>query len=186
MWNAGNITRIFTAITLFIAAAVLVITAGLPNRADYTGQFVEGVGYVAPEIGAFAPPITAKNLDGTVFQLEQPRDKTLILNFWATWCEPCQAEMPLLQAIQDECSAYMQVMGMNADENPIIVTDWLKTNQITFVILIDENHQLQTRYRVLGLPSTFVISPSGKIHAIFYGAVTETALRATFETCIAD
>jgi thiol-disulfide isomerase/thioredoxin len=179
--------RIGLAIGLFCLAFALILQAGLPQRADYTGQFVAGMGYVAPEIGALAPPLTGQTLaENLPFSLEQQRGKTVILNFWATWCVPCQIEMPLLQLLQDECPAKVQVIGINAGENPALVADWLKTNALTFVILIDNNQQHQTRYRVLGLPSTYVISPTGKIDTIFYGAVSESALRATLADCTVD
>lgn len=175
------------AIGLFCLAFALIVHSGLPNRADYTGQFVAGIGYVAPEIGAFAPPVVGQTLaENLPFSSEQQRGKTLILNFWATWCVPCQTEMPLLQLLQDECPAALRVVGINVGENPALVADWLKTNGITFAILMDNNQQHQTRYRVLGLPATYVISPAGKISALFYGATSETTLRAAVAVCTAD
>lgn len=181
-----RITRMFIALITFMMALALLIRAGLPNRADYTGRLLEGIGYVAPEVGAFAPPFTATTLEGTPFELGYATGKTTLLNFWATWCEPCKIEMPLLQTIHEECAGNVQVVGVNAGENPIGVNDWLKTNGITFAILMDENHQQHMLYRVPGLPSTFVISPTGRIAAVFYGAVSETALRAALENCTAD
>ncbi len=181
-----NYARLGLGLVAMGLALGLLIAAGLPNRADYTGQFVADR-YVAPEMGAFAPPITGRTFaENLPFTLEQQRGKFVILNFWATWCIPCQVEMPLLQLLQDECPASVQVVGMNAGENPALVADWLKTNALTFVILMDDNQQQQTRYRVPGLPTTYVISPTGKINAIFYGAVADTALRAAVDHCPAD
>ncbi|MEO8395104.1 MAG: TlpA disulfide reductase family protein, partial [Chloroflexota bacterium] len=99
----------------FATAFALLFAAGLPNRAAYTGQILANGQVVAPEIGAFAPPIDAPTLDGTV-DLAQLRGTPVIINFWATWCVPCRVEMPELQAYHQAHPA-ARVLAVNLGES---------------------------------------------------------------------
>lgn len=165
------------AIILLIAAAALVIDAGLPQRSDYTRVGQIGALPVAPEIGALAPPFTAESNDGT-FTL-MPGQPT-ILNFWATWCVPCEIEMPELQAFQTAHPA-IRVIAVNAGETPDTALAWAAARDLRLRIAFDPANTITRRYAARGLPTTFVIASDGIIQHIFYGATTRAALEAHFD-----
>lgn len=153
---------------------MLWLWAGLPQRAEFVGQSVTGLGYVAPEVGAFAPPFYAYTPEGERVALSQWLGQTVILNFWATWCEPCALEMPDLQEVF-EASA-VTVLGINLGEAPQEVQAWRAKFGITFPLLIDDNNAVARAYHLRGQPTTLVIAPDGRIHRIFYGATNAQTL----------
>jgi thiol-disulfide isomerase/thioredoxin len=109
-----------------------VIAAGLPERSAYTGQMIDGEGIAAPEIGALAPNFTAPTLTGSV-ELNALRGQPVVVNFWATWCAPCEIEMPELQAFQSAHPS-ARVLAVNLGEPPALITDWLSERGITLDI----------------------------------------------------
>jgi thiol-disulfide isomerase/thioredoxin len=166
---------------LCIGLALLVVgAAGLPERAAYSGFMLDGQ-YVAPEIGALAPPIEGVLVSGESFSLADRRGETVLLNFWATWCGPCEAEMPALQALAEACSGECpQIIGVNLGEDPATVQPWLRERGITFPTVLDRTGEMAQAYRLRGQPSSYLITPSGHIAAIYYGIIDEAAMRALF------
>jgi peroxiredoxin len=157
------------------AAVLIVIAAGLPSRAAYTGQFIAGEGFAAPEIGASAPDFSTMRLSGEPFVLSQTRGTPIILNFWATWCVPCEIEMPELQALH-VAHPSIRVIGVNLSESPAVIADWMARGGFTFDIALDPAGQIASLYALRGQPTTFILSPSGVILEILYGATTRAAL----------
>lgn len=165
------------ALVCIVGAVLLLWRIGLPDRSEFTGQINSEIGFVAPEAGALAPPFRMTALDGETIDLLMLRGHIVILNFWATWCEPCIIEMPILQTIHDDYyDAGVRVIGVNLGEDEMTIREWLEANGFTFAILPDETTSLATTYRLRGQPSTFVISPEGAITHIFYGPVQESTL----------
>ena len=167
------------AFACLLAAAALVIAAGLPERSAYTGQVIAGEGIAAPEIGALAPNFSAPTLTGSV-ELGALRGSPVILNFWATWCAPCEFEMPELQAFQSAHPS-ARVLAVNLGEPPALVADWLAERGITLDIPLDTRGEIAYLYHLRGQPTTFVIAPDGSISHIFYGATTQQALESVLE-----
>ena len=165
----SRLILIFGAIIPLILAISLLYTTGLPDRADYSGKFIEGVGRVAPEINAIAPPFTQPTLSDDTLSLLDLRGESVVINFWATWCTPCLVEMPALQDLHDETN--VRILGINMGEQRSIVEEWITANAITFDILLDPQGQVSFDYRLRGQPSTYVVAPDGIISHIFYGPV---------------
>jgi len=163
------------AIAFWLSAAAIMLWAGLPDRARYTGVLRADGLRVAPEVGALAPPFRASTLDGD-FTLTTPPLQRIVLNFWATWCIPCAVEMPELQRLH-ETDPEVRVVGVNLGESPEQVAAWAVAYKITFPLALDTDGQIARLYALRGQPTTTIIAPSGIIHAIFYGATDEASLR---------
>ncbi len=169
----------FGAAICLITAALLVIAAGLPDRATYSGQIDAEGQPVAPEIGALAPPFSALTLDGAI-NSDDLRGEPALINFWATWCIPCRVEMPELQAFHDAHPA-ARVIAVNLGEPRSLVVDWVAQFGLTYDIALDPNGAVAAAYQLRGQPSTYVVSPGGAIVQIFYGATTRQSLETALE-----
>ncbi len=167
------------ALLAFAAAAGLIITTGLPDPALYSRLLLPGeTRPAAPELNAPAPPFALRTLSGEVLQLTALRGQPVVLNFWATWCEPCRHEMPALQALYAAENEHFRLIAVNLGEPAAAVQAWVHEFGLTFDVLLDENEQLFALYRLRGVPSTFIIAPDGVITHIYFGPVTAAALQA--------
>jgi peroxiredoxin len=175
-----RIALIVMAVVVLIAAAVLLYQDGLPQRADYSGLVIDGLGVVAPEIGAIAPPFEQPSLSSDTLSLFDLRGESVVINFWATWCPPCIVEMPALQELHDETG--VRIIGVNMGEERATVVEWIAENGITFDIVLDLQGQVSQMYRLRGQPSTYVVAPDGIITHIFYGTVSMAALQDAIAT----
>lgn len=145
--------------------------AGLPNRAEYTGSHIENIGYVAPEIDSIAPPFTLSTLEFDPLSVDDLDDTVVIINFWATWCVPCRAEMPELQDLYDAYDDKIRILGVNLGESPQSVAQWIEEFDLTFDILLDPLQSVAQLYQIRGQPSTYVLDKHHVIRAIYYGPV---------------
>lgn len=167
------------ALASLAIAVVLLLAAGLPQRAAYSGEILANGQIVAPEIGANAPTFFAPTLGGSV-DLPQLRGTPVVINFWATWCVPCRVEMPELQALH-EAQPDVRVLAVNLGEPLDLIVDWVTHFGLTFDIVLDAEQTIAANYRLRGQPSTYIVSPEGTITAIFYGPTTQQALEAALE-----
>lgn len=161
-----------------LGVAVLV-SAGLPQRAEYTGYFLPGVPVpVAAEIGALAPPIQADTLADGAVDLWQMRGAPVIVNFWATWCAPCITEMPELQQVYEEYAAVgLRIVAVNLGEARPLVARWADDLGLTFDIALDPANEVIRSYPRHGPPATYFIAPDGIISRIEYGPVSAETMR---------
>ncbi|MEM9953819.1 MAG: TlpA disulfide reductase family protein [Chloroflexota bacterium] len=167
------------ALTSSVGAIALLIWAGLPHHADFTGFTVDGI-YVAPAIGEIAPPMHMNTLNGQHLHLDNFHGDSLIINFWATWCAPCAIEMPELQLLHEETA--IQIVGINIGEHPSVIVPWVERFGLTFDIVLDPNGRIYTDYRLLGQPTTYILNPDGIITHIFHGPTNADALQRAIET----
>lgn len=166
------------AVVCFAAAFLLLIGAGLPKRAEFTGYTTAGTLSVAPEMGAVAPPFETSNLAEQRVRLLDMRGQPVIINFWATWCVPCRAEMPELEAIYADYKGRVAVLAVNLGEQPGLVREWREQLRLTFGLLLDPAQTVGALYAVRGLPSTYVVSPQGIISQVFFGPTNRASLQA--------
>ncbi len=123
-------------------------------------------------VGSQAPDLTLRTLDGQTVKLSDYRGKVVMLNFWATWCPPCRAEMPSMERLYKLMAGEDFVMlALNVEENGgQTVKAFLKSSPHTFPVLLDEDAKAQNTYRVFRFPETFIISREGVIMNHILGA----------------
>jgi peroxiredoxin len=167
------------AVICLVTAFVILVSLGLPERAEYTGVMIPGELPIAPEINAVAPPFELDNLNSQPVKLAALRGHPVIVNFWATWCEPCRIEMPDIEAVFQSYQQHgLRVLAVNLGETPQLVQGWVDTFGLTFDVLLDRNQQIAALYQLRGQPSTYVISPEGIITQIFFGPTNQDSLKA--------
>ncbi|RCK73487.1 MAG: thioredoxin family protein [Anaerolineae bacterium] len=144
---------------------------------------------VAPQKGFLAPDFSLQTTQGERIQLSALRGKPLILNFWASWCPPCRAEMPALQALQEHYGSDFILLGINAStqDNLPKAYQLISELNLTFPILLDTSGAVVSAYRVFSLPTTFFIDRQGVIREIVIGGpLSEASLRVRLEPLIEE
>ena len=131
-----------------------------------------------PVVGRPAPAIQLQALDGSAASLSAVHGRPVIVNFWATWCEPCKQEMPALQA---EAASHpdLVVLGIDNVESAVKVKPFVDQLGIRFPILLDEDGTAMERYQVTGLPTSFFIDRTGTLRSLYRGALTADTLRTS-------
>lgn len=128
-----------------------------------------------PQEGFQAPDFTLTNLKGEKVKLSDFRGKPVFLNFWATWCPPCRAEMPLIQKLHQQKK--IQVLTVNIQEDQQTIEKFLKKNHYTFPVLLDKQGKVANQYWIQGIPTTFIIDRQGIIQAVWIGALEPETLK---------
>ena len=136
----------------------------------------------APVVDSQAPDVVLSDLDGGEIALSDLRGKAVILNFWATWCNPCRAELPLLDRIAREHADTVAVLAVASDEEESDIRRFVGELDLTAVrILADPAGRVRDEYLVRGMPTSFFLDSAGVIRRIKLGtmdhAEIETVLR---------
>jgi peroxiredoxin len=119
---------------------------------------------VGPQVGNMAPPFTLEDLNGQKVSLSALRGKIVMVNFWATWCDPCKEELPFFQAISDNRSAgSLKILALNVGEGNNTVRSFINGEGYTFTALLDSKKEVNTLYNVSIYPTTFFINADGII-----------------------
>lgn len=111
-----------------------------------------------------APNFKLNNIDGEIFELKQTRGKWVFLHFWASWCGPCKIEMPTIGKLINEIkSDNFKVVMINTTEDDDTIFTFLGETGIESTSLMDTDGVVTDMYKPRGLPTTFLIDPTGRI-----------------------
>lgn len=144
-----------------LAPALLRVAAALCLLA---APVAHGMGALEPWTGGPTPPLRLKNLAGKEITLDDFRGRAVIVNFWATWCVPCVAEMPSLQRLRDRMGpGGPEVIAVNLQENAARIQPFVERLGITFPVLRDHDGSVRSAWGVGVFPTSFVIGPDRRI-----------------------
>ncbi|MCB9674037.1 MAG: TlpA family protein disulfide reductase [Alphaproteobacteria bacterium] len=128
----------------------------------------QGIGWVrAPALPDEAPPFRLRGPDGDVVALSDHRGRTVVLNFWATWCGPCMVEAPSFAAFA-KANPDVTVIGMTADDDPAKVRKTAKDLGLDYPLAMADRETLAA-YGVSTFPTTVIIGPDGTIRTAHTG-----------------
>jgi cytochrome c biogenesis protein CcmG/thiol:disulfide interchange protein DsbE len=130
----------------------------------------------APAIGHPAPDFVLSTLNSGEFQLSAQQGQPVVLNFWATWCPPCRAELPELKSASERYAGEISIIGVNQAESPATVAKFAQQLGLMFPVPMDQRGDVSRAYGVRSLPTTFFIDRDGVIREIQNGPVTEATL----------
>ena len=124
------------------------------------------------------PDIELVSADGgdplQLAELEGP----VLVNVWATWCVPCKKELPDLQAIADDPSVEVDVIGINVGDEPQAIDDFLTQLEVGFPNYTDPDGIVQTEFAISGLPATIAVRADGSVAEVHQGPLDEQGFRA--------
>lgn len=134
------------------------------------------------EKGKEAPDFSLVDLNGEKHQLSDYKGQGVFLNFWGTWCKPCEKEMPF---INNQYKQYkdqgVQVIAVNVGESELAVQKFAERHQLEFPIVIDKDSQVMQAYSVNPLPVTFLIDKNGNVIDSYTGELTEAKIKSFME-----
>lgn len=130
----------------------------------------------APEIGHPAPDFTLPASDGSLISLAEFKGQPVILNFWATWCGPCRAEIPALQAVWESPDSQGVIFGIDVQEPAERVVAFMADYGMTYPVALDQSAEVARLYRVRAFPTTYFINSRGVIIDIYTGPLNEPLL----------
>jgi peroxiredoxin len=124
----------------------------------------------AADAGGPAPAFTLSTLSGQQGALSQYKGQVVMVNFWATWCGPCQQEMPLLDQIYKKYKpAGFTLIGVNVDKDEPAVKELLARKPVSFPVLLDPANQVSKAYHLDEMPSSVIIDRKGQIRFLHRG-----------------
>ncbi len=134
-----------------------------------------------PAIGFRAPDFELQDLQGQNVRLSDLYGKPILLNFWASWCPPCRKEMPDLQEFFSRYGDKIHVIGINSNDHPQSVQEFLSQYGVTYTNLLDTQGKIFVLYKLTGLPTSFFIDENGIIRGKWLGSMSVADMITAFE-----
>jgi len=186
-------------VVLFVVALAGVLVWNLAGdgkeaRETKSGPVRSGAGApatVAPTVGSLAPGFELSSLDGsTTYAVnpDAPKDKVLIINFWASWCGPCDVEAPDLVKLYEEYKGKVELYGVNATKYDTVrgAKDFVKEKSIPFPVLMDKDGRAGDDYKVFSYPISFIVDRQGVVRERIEGAKSLKDWKAMIERAMKE
>ena len=160
-----------TRAALGLAMAIAIVGAAwfVGGRAGFDQIGRGGVNtLLLPKVGEVAPDFLAYDVDGRPVRLSDLRGQPVWLNFWGSWCPPCRAEMPEIQAAWERLQPQgLVLLAVSLDESPAAARDYAATNHATFRVLADEfRTDTGAAYPIINFPTHLFIDADGIVREI--------------------
>lgn len=161
--------------TIWAPLAVILICIGIaPARAAEKT--------LKPWNGDPTPALRLNDLDGKTHDLAAYRGKAVLINFWATWCEPCREELPSMNRLKRALNGKpFEVLAVDVGEEAAQIREFLVKVPVEFPVLLDGNSDAVGDWKIRGLPTTFILDPEGRIRYYYIGQLdwaSPTVIRA--------
>jgi peroxiredoxin len=169
---------------LFVVDKTVLQDEGIISKVGLTGKYKKldnldelPVGLAE---GNVAPDFSLVDLNGNSIKLSELRGKKVLVNFWATWCPPCKAEMPYMQEMyekyQEDGFEILAVNSTVTEKSRENVVDFVSEYGLSFPIPMDEKNRVSSDYEILAYPTSFFIDSDGVIRSIAVGGMTKEHL----------
>lgn len=124
-----------------------------------------------------------KDLDGNEVSLSSLKGKKVFLNFWATWCPPCKAEMPEIEKLYQETKdSDLVILAVDIGENLNTVKPFINENKYNFKVLLDSDQSVASQYNIASIPTSYFIDADSNIVSTHIGAMTLDQMKSYIES----
>lgn len=134
------------------------------------------------QVGDWAPDFVLTDLNGERHQLSEYKGQGVFVNFWGTWCKPCEKEFPLMekqyQVYKDQG---VEILAVNIAQSDYEVRQFAEQRNLTFPIVIDKDKSVMEAYNIRPLPTTLLVNQEGKIEKIITGEMSEEDIASYME-----
>lgn len=172
--------RVFPSIPATVLSLVLCSTAVLVSTSaiGWAQHTQHGAQSSAPTVGTAAIAFDLKSMDGSSIGLASFRGKPLMMNFFASWCDPCREEMPLINEMAARAGKDgYAVLGIAVEDSRAAIMQYVQEAKLVFPIGLDLNSTVKRAYRIFGPPATFFIDGQGTIRDVVIGPMTPERAR---------
>jgi cytochrome c biogenesis protein CcmG/thiol:disulfide interchange protein DsbE len=170
----GAVVRLPCFLLLLVATCLVCASFGIYGYLLIRAERSPGGLLSDVQVGADAPAFELHTIDGDEVMLASFRGRPVVFNFWATWCAPCVAEIPLLNALQAEhADAGLVVVAVNVKEPAARVRSFANERGVDFTILLDPEGAVAGEYGVHTLPSTIWFDEEGAVRGTHNGRLSE-------------
>ncbi|RWZ58732.1 redoxin domain-containing protein [Halobacillus fulvus] len=146
------------------------------NNYDEALMMAEGPIQVDPDTGLqkgqLAPDFTLSTLDGGEVTLSEFKGEKVMLNFWATWCPPCRAEMPDMEKFHEQHD--IKVLAVNltdSESSERKVEEFVDEYNLSFTVLMDTQADVKAQYQIIPVPTSIFIDEEGRVQSVVKGAM---------------
>ena len=173
--NQSYFRRVSLGLLAVVLVGILVVQGCTPSSQSITSDGQEATAVV--NAGESAPDFTLVDLEGNQVSLSDFRGKTVFVNFWATWCPPCRAEMPEIEAIYQEYKDKdVVVIGVDILESEDVVRQFVEQGGYSWTFVLDTTGEVTASYNITAIPTSLFIDKDGIIQAVNIGAMTKRAM----------
>ena len=178
----------FIGLGLILLGIVGFILWPKPDQGNSTPVSSSATGSLIPaEVNFPAPQLTVSDLNGNPVSLVDYRGQVILVNNWATWCPPCKAEMPELQAYYEAHSDQgFKVVAIDAGDAAAEVKQFVQEYELTFDVLSDVHMHSLAAFRNSSLPSSYVIDDTGTVRLAWTGAIDREMLEKYVSPLLED
>src|SRR5690625_3017020 len=162
--------------TIVLAVLLVAVVFALVSNLNKDNELYKS-GDPAPD---FHLTQISQNNDTEAIKLTDLRGKGVMLNFWATYCEPCEAEMPYMESLYPKYKDDIEIVAVSLDLNELVIHQFIDKYDLTFPIVHDRKSEVMDLYKVGPIPSTFFINPDGEIVNKISGPLTLDQLEGYF------
>jgi len=155
-----------------LAGILLVAVVSTPAASDPQALtlLLKSLDLASYPTGTLPPPLSGRTVDARPLSMADLRGKVVVVNFWASWCVECRAEMPALERLHREFAPRgLAVIGVNVREDVDTARRHGTAVGLTFPVVLDQTGTLQAMYGVVGLPTTVVVGRDGRAVALAVG-----------------
>lgn len=170
----GDRSRLVALAT--VAALALAACGGGPQDAESSGAGAGSVTGPTPASGEPVPGVLVEAFDGSTVSLTDYAGTPMVVNFWASWCPPCVAEMPDLESVHQQAGDRVAFVGVNTQDTIENATRLADETGVTYDLVRDPDTELFRGFGVFGMPSTFYVDADGIIVERHTGLLTRDAL----------
>ncbi|KKE78675.1 redoxin domain-containing protein [Oceanobacillus caeni] len=161
---------------------LVIIIVGMLGWAVYDFVINRDSTEVGTSVGDMAPDIELTTLNGETVKLSDYRGNKVFVNFWATWCPPCRAEMPDIQKFDNDEDVKILAVNLTSTEKSVDdVQKFVDELGLTFPILKDEKGKVEQMYKVNAYPTSYLIDSDGVIRKVALGAMNYEMMVQEFE-----